>query len=450
MTSVNTVKLDTQKIPPHSLEAEQAVLGGMLMDKEALLRVVDAVTPESFYREANQAVFNAIKALFDRGEPVDLVTVTEQLRKDSSLERVGGAAYLTELLESVHTTANVEHYAKIVEEKFFLRRLISTGSEIVSLAFEAGEDEEDVIDEAQKLMMDVIGEKLRRNFVEIKDVLKQTLEDLDKNYNKSGLTGVPTGYVDLDYYTTGFQKSDLIIVAARPSIGKTALCLNMAAKMAADHKVPIAFFSLEMPAEQLAKRLLCSEGEVDGHRLRTGTLREDEWKRLNKTFGRLSEAPLFIDDTSGISVIEIRAKARRLKIEQPNLGLIIVDYLQLIRGRGRIENRNQEVSDIVRSLKTLARELNIPVIVISQLSRFIEQRQEKTPRLSDLRESGEIEQTADLVLFISRDEEESFEGQEAGTVARIHIAKHRNGPTGEIELVFRKEYAKFSNKEPGY
>ena len=447
---MNTVKLDTQKIPPHSLEAEQAVLGGMLMDKEALLRVVDAVTPESFYREANQAVFNAIKALFDRGEPVDLVTVTEQLRKDSSLERVGGAAYLTELLESVHTTANVEHYAKIVEEKFFLRRLISTGSEIVSLAFEAGEDEEDVIDEAQKLMMDVIGEKLRRNFVEIKDVLKQTLEDLDKNYNKSGLTGVPTGYVDLDYYTTGFQKSDLIIVAARPSIGKTALCLNMAAKMAADHKVPIAFFSLEMPAEQLAKRLLCSEGEVDGHRLRTGTLREDEWKRLNKTFGRLSEAPLFIDDTSGISVIEIRAKARRLKIEQPNLGLIIVDYLQLIRGRGRIENRNQEVSDIVRSLKTLARELNIPVIVISQLSRFIEQRQEKTPRLSDLRESGEIEQTADLVLFISRDEEESFEGQEAGTVARIHIAKHRNGPTGEIELVFRKEYAKFSNKEPGY
>lgn len=438
-----------EKIPPQSLTAEQSVIGSMLLDKNAVVRAIEILRSDSFYRDAHRFIYEVILELFDRGEPIDLVTVTEALRKSGKLDAVGGSVYVADLLNSVPTAANVEYYAKIVEEKATLRRLIEAGTKIVSDAFSGPEDVDQVLDQAEKAIFDIALKRVREGFHKIDTVIKRVLDKIDSLYGKKeAITGTPSGFPDLDQLTAGFQNADLIIIAARPAVGKTALALNVAQNVAIKHKIPVAIFSLEMSKDQLAQRMLCSEAEVDAQRLKTASLSDTGWKKLTRALGRLSEAPIYIDDSASITATEIRAKARRLKIES-GLGLVIVDYLQLMRGRSRVENRVQEISDIARSLKTLARELEVPVIAISQLSRAVEQRPDRMPRLSDLRESGEIEQTADLVIFIHR--EDYYNPQsERGNVAEVIIAKQRNGPVGTVELVFRKEIAKFSSKETRY
>jgi len=438
-----------EKIPPQNLVAEQSVIGSMLLDKNAVVKAIEILRPDSFYRDAHRFIYEAVLDLFDRGEPVDLVTVTEALRKSGKLDGVGGSVYVADLLNSVPTAANVEHYAKIVEEKATLRRLIEAGTKIVSDAFQEPEDVDQILDQAEKAIFDIALKRIREGFHKIDSVIKRVLDKIDSLYGKKeAITGIPSGYADLDQLTAGFQNADLIIIAARPAVGKTAFALNIAQNISIKHKIPVAIFSLEMSKDQLAQRMLCSEAEVDAQRLKTASLSDTGWKKLTRALGRLSEAPIYIDDSASITAIEIRAKARRLKIEK-GLGLVIVDYLQLMRGKARVENRVQEISDIARSLKTLARELEVPVVAISQLSRAVEQRTDRIPRLSDLRESGEIEQTADLVIFIHR--EDYYNPQsERGNVAEIIIAKQRNGPVGTIELVFRKEIAKFSSKETRY
>jgi replicative DNA helicase len=438
-----------EKIPPQNLTAEQSVIGAMLLDKNAVVRVLELLAPQSFYRDAHRFIYEAIIELFDRGEPVDLVTVTEALRKMGKLEAAGGSVYITDLLNSVPTAANAEYHAKIVEEKSLLRRLIESGTAMVGEAFSDPDDVDQVLDRAEKSIFDIALKRSREGFQKIDSVIKKVLDKIDALYGKKeAITGITTGFPDLDKLTAGFQASDLIIIAARPSVGKTAFALNIASEVSIKHKIPVAVFSLEMSKEQLAQRMLCSEAEVNAQQLKTGSLSDTGWKKLTRALGRLSEAPLYIDDSSSLTATEIRAKARRLKIEK-GLGLVIVDYLQLMRGRERSENRVQEISDIARSLKTLARELDVPVVALSQLSRAVEQRPDRIPRLSDLRESGEIEQTADLVMFIHR--EDYYNPQsERGNIAEIIIAKQRNGPIGTVELVFRKEIAKFCSKETRY
>jgi len=438
-----------EKIPPQDLVAEQSVMGSMLLDKNAVVRAVEILRPESFYRDAHRFIYETMVELFDRGEPVDLVTVTDALRKAGKLDAAGGAVYLADLLNSVPTAANMEYYARIVEEKAVLRRLIEAGTKIVSDAFQATEDVDQILDQAEKTIFGIALKRIREGFHRIDSVIKGVLDKIDALYDKKGgITGIPTGFPDLDQLTAGFQNSDLIIIAARPAVGKTAFALNIAQGVAVKYKIPVAIFSLEMSKEQLAQRMLCSEAEVDAQKLKTASLSDTGWKKLTRALGRLSEAPIFIDDAASVTSTEIRAKARRLKIEH-GLGLVIVDYMQLMRGRNRVENRVQEISEIARSLKTLARELEVPVVAISQLSRAVEQRTDRIPRLSDLRESGEIEQTADLVMFIHR--EDYYNPQsDRGNIAEVIIAKQRNGPVGTVELVFRKEIAKFSSKETRY
>jgi replicative DNA helicase len=371
------------------------------------------------------------------------------LRKGGRLEQAGGPIYVADLLNSVPTSANVEYYAKIVEEKAVLRRLIEAGTKMVCDAFEQNDKVDQILDEAEKSVFDIALKRVREGFQRIDTVIKTVLDKIDSLYGKKdAITGVPTGFADLDQMTAGLQNADLIIIAARPSVGKTAFALNVAQNVAIKYKIPVAIFSLEMNKEQLAQRLLCSEAEVNAQQLKTASLSDTGWKKLTRALGRLSEAPLFIDDSASLTVTEIRAKARRLKIER-GLGLIIVDYMQLMRGRTRVENRVQEISEIARSLKTLARELDVPVIAISQLSRAVEQRNDRLPRLSDLRESGEIEQTADVVIFIHR-EDYYNPASDRGNVADIIIAKQRNGPVGTIELVFRKDITRFHSKEARY
>jgi replicative DNA helicase len=438
-----------EKIPPQDLIAEQSVIGSMLLDKNAVVRAVEILRPDSFYRDAHRYIYETILELFDRGEPVDLVTVTDSLRKSGKLDAVGGSVYVADLLNSVPTSANVEYYAKIVEEKSTLRRMIEAGTRIVAEAFEASEDVDQILDRAEKSIFDIALKRVREGFHRIDTVIKGVLDKIDTLYDKKeAITGIPTGFPDLDRITAGFQNADLIIIAARPAVGKTAFALNIASNVAIKYKIPVAIFSLEMSKDQLAQRMLCSEAEIDAQRLKTASLSDTGWKKLTRALGRLSEAPIFIDDSATITATEIRAKARRLKIER-GLGLVIVDYMQLMRGRMRVENRVQEISEISRSLKTLARELDLPVVALSQLSRAVEQRTDRIPRLSDLRESGEIEQTADVVIFIHR--EDYYNPQsDRGNIAEIIIAKQRNGPVGTIELVFRKEIAKFSSKESRY
>jgi len=438
-----------EKIPPQNLVAEQSVIGSMLLDKNAAIKAIEILRPDSFYRDAHRFIYETILELFDRGEPIDLVTVTEALRKSGKLDGVGGSVYVADLINSVPTAANVEYYAKIVEEKATLRRLIEAGTKIVTNAFEEPDDVDQILDQAEKAIFDIALKRVREGFYKIDSVIKRVLDKIDSLYGKKeAITGISSGYADLDQLTAGFQNADLIIIAARPAVGKTAFALNIAQNVSIKQKIPVAIFSLEMSKDQLAQRMLCSEAEVDAQRLKTASLSDTGWKKLTRALGRLSEAPIYIDDSATITAIEIRAKARRLKLER-GLGLVVVDYLQLMRGKARVENRVQEISDIARSLKTLARELDVPVVAISQLSRAVEQRTDRIPRLSDLRESGEIEQTADLVIFIHR--EDYYNPQsERGNVAEIIIAKQRNGPVGTIELVFRKEITKFSSKETRY
>lgn len=438
-----------ERIPPQDLVAEQSVLGSMLLDKNAVARVVSLLHSDSFYRDAHRYIFEAILELFDRGEPVDLITVTDSLRKAGKLEQAGGSVYVADLINSVPTAANVEHYAKIVEEKSVLRRLIEAGTKIVGEAFDEPDDVDQVLDQAEKSIFDIALNRVSQGFHKIDSVIKGVLDKIDSLYDKKeAITGCPTGYPDLDKMTAGFQNADLIIIAARPSVGKTAFALNIAQNAAIKFKIPIAIFSLEMSKEQLAQRMLCSEAEVNAQQLKTASLSDTGWKKLTRALGRLSEAPIYIDDSPSMTSTEIRAKARRLKIER-GLGMIVIDYMQLMRGRAKVENRVQEISEIARSLKTLARELDVPVVALSQLSRAVEQRTDRIPRLSDLRESGEIEQTADVVAFIHR--EDYYNPQsDRGNIAEIIIAKQRNGPVGTIELVFRKELAKFASKESRY
>lgn len=431
------------RVPPHNQEAEQSVLGAVFLEPQSLISVAEIVNPEDFYRIAHQKIFQTMINLSDRGKAIDVVTVTEELSAKKELEDVGGLSYLTEIANAVPTAANVGHYAHIVEEKALLRRLIRVATSIVEDGFTREDEVETLLAEAEKKMMEVSSRKNAGDFIHIKDVLVKTYDNIELLHTRKGdVTGVPTGFRDLDKITAGFQRNDLIIVAARPSVGKTAFALNVAQNVATKTDENVAIFSLEMGAEQLVMRMLCAEGNIDAQVLRTGALQNEDWRKLTMAMGSLSNAGIFIDDTPGIRVNDIRAKCRRLKQEY-GLGMIMIDYLQLIAGTGKAgENRQQEVSDISRSLKGLARELEVPVIALSQLSRGVEQRQDKRPMMSDLRESGSIEQDADIVSFLYREDYYDKETEDQNMI-EIIIAKQRNGPTGTVKLAFVKEYNKF-------
>lgn len=435
------------RIPPQSIEAEQSVLGSMLIDKEVIPVIMEILKPEDFYRPDHKEIYDVIIELFDRAQPIDLITVSERLRLHGKLELVGGLEYLSNIATEVPTTANVKNYAKIVEEKALLRRLIRASSDIVDLGFNASEEVSFILDKAEQNIFDILQKRSSQGFVPIKDVLVETFNKLEDLYNNSGnITGIPTGFTDLDFKTAGLHNSDLVLIAARPAMGKTAFALNLAQYAAVQAKVPVALFSLEMSKEQLVNRMLCSEAMVDANRMRTGKLEDTDWQKVAKALGPLSEAPIFIDDTPGVSITEIRAKCRRLKLEH-NLGLVVIDYLQLMQGsKSKSENRQQEISEISRSLKVLAKEINIPVICLSQLSRAAETRTDHRPILSDLRESGAIEQDADIVMFLYRDDYYNPE-TEKKNIAEVIIAKHRSGSTGTVELVWLGQYTKFANLE---
>jgi replicative DNA helicase len=431
-----------EKLPPHNIEAEQAVLGSMMIDRETVYSVLEILQPDDFYKEANQIIFKALLSLEQKREPIDMITVTEELRQLGSLERVGGVGYIAFVANAVPTAANARHYAEIVKEKSILRKLIRTATTIANRGYEDQEDAYELLDNAERMIMEIAGQRNSSGLVPIKEVLSETLEKIEYLANKKGtITGVPAFFTDLDRMTSGWQPSDLIILAARPAMGKTSFCLNIAQNAAIKGKIPVAIFSLEMSKEQLVQRLMSSEAMIDQHKLRTGRLQDEEWIRLTKAAQPLSTAQLYIDDTPAISVLELRAKARRLKAER-GLGLIVIDYLQLMQMGRRNESRQQEISEISRSLKALARELNVPIIALSQLSRAVEQTHDKRPALSHLRESGALEQDADLVMFIYREEYYNPETEKPG-IAEIIIAKHRNGPTGSVELGFIKEFTKF-------
>ncbi len=433
-----------EKLPPQNLEAEMSVLGCMLLEEDAIGRAVEILSPQSFYRDRDQKIFAAILDLYERREAVDLITLTAKLKKLGQLDEVGGAAYLTSLINSVPTSAHLEYYAKIVKEKSLLRHLINAATQIITESYESAEDTDVLLDRAEQMIFEIAQRRIEQTFIPLKQVLKDSFEVIEDLYNrKEHITGVPSGFKDLDDLTTGFQAGDLVVIASRPAMGKTSLCINIVQHVAVEKKMPIAFFSLEMSKEQLVQRMLWSESRVNGRKLLGGFLGESAWPKLTIAAGRLSEASIFIDDSAAISVLELRAKARRLKTRQ-DIKLIIVDYLQLMQGRGKTENRQQEISEISRSLKSLAKELNLPVIGISQLSRAVEGRQNRRPLLSDLRESGAIEQDADLVAFIYREEYYSPTEDNKG-IAEIIIGKQRNGPTGTAKLAFIEDYARFEN-----
>jgi replicative DNA helicase len=433
------------RVPPHNLEAEASVLGSLMLDRNAIVRVADFLRPEDFYLDHHAQVYRAALNLYDRADPIDLLTLAAELETMRVLERIGGQAFLAELQSGVPTAANVEYYGHLVEEGATKRKLIGAGSRITALGFDESTPASQALDTAESVIFNIAEGRITQDFVALKDILKTTWDQIEQIHKDSSvISGVPSGFNDLDAKTGGFQKSDLIIIAARPGIGKTSLTLNIAQHASIQYKIPVAIFSLEMSEQQLVTRLLCSEASVDSYRLRTGLLKDAEWPRIAQAMGALSEAQIYIDDSPSISVMEMRTKARRLKSAN-NLGLIIVDYLQLMQGRNQ-ENRVQEVSDISRSLKSLARELQIPVIACSQLSREPEKRPDHRPLLSDLRESGTLEQDADLVLFIFRERFYNDNiAEDRRNVAEIILAKHRNGPTGKIELMFIDEQTKFVN-----
>ena len=432
------------KTPPQNLDAEQSVIGSLLLDKDAMLNVVEILTPEDFYDERNAVIYRAILELFEKRVPTDIVTLNEQLEKTDELEASGGSSYIVSLVNSTPSAANVVHYANIVRDKALLRRLISSAANITELGFGESDDVSGTLDKAEQALFVVSQKFFKKKFIPIKDVLTEAFDRIDKIHkNKGALRGVPTGFRDLDAKLAGLQKSDLLILAARPSMGKTSLALNIAEHIAVENKIPVAFFSLEMSKEQLVDRLISSQAGVDSWKLRTGNLSDDDFPKIGYAMGTLSEAPFYIDDSPGLNVTEIRAKARRLQMEE-KLGLIIIDYLQLIEGRGKSSdpNRVQEISEISRSLKGLARELDVPVIALSQLSRAVEHRPDKRPQLSDLRESGSIEQDADVVMFIYRDDYYNEDSDKKG-ITEVLIRKHRNGPIGNVDLYFNAEQMRF-------
>ena len=441
-TTISSQHLD--KLPPQSLEAEMATLGAMLIDENIIPEILEFVDSNAFYKDEHKAIFSVIVSLFDARKKVDILTVSEELNKKKMLDKVGGSAYLTTLADFVPTSANAAHYARIVKEKSILRFLINSANQISSLVYKEEDDVNSILDKAEKMIFEISDHRVEGSYVHIKDVIKDGIELIESLYHKkSHVTGIATGFKKFDVKTAGLQKGDLIIVAARPSMGKSALAVSIAEHVALVEKMPVAFFSVEMSKEQLMQRFLCSQAKVDIHKLRTGFLAPSEWPILTSAAGKLSEAPIYIDDTPAINIFALRAKARRLKAHQ-NIQLVIIDYLQMLRGVRRGDSRQQEISEISQSLKALAKELKVPVIAVSQLSRAVETRNDRRPQLSDLRESGAIEQDADVVALLLREEYYNPESEHKGE-AEVIIAKQRNGPTGSVFLGFIKEYMKFVN-----
>lgn len=432
------------KLPPQNLEAEQSVLGGIMIDNEAIHKALELLYPDDFYREAHRKIFQVMIELSEAGEPIDLVTVGNRLKGGGILDQVGGAAYLSLLVDNIPTAANIGAYAKIIREKSILRRLMQKATEIIAQGYSVDADVEDFLDNAEKGIFEIAQRRIRQSFYPLKEIIKDSFKTIERLYERKELvTGVPTGYGELDRMTSGLQASDLVVVAGRPSMGKTAFALCVTAHAAIEKKIPVAVFSLEMSKEQLVQRLLCMEGKVDSSKLRGGFLAESDWPRLTRAAGVLSEAPIFIDDSPTITVLEMRAKARRLQKEQ-GLGLIVVDYLQLVRGVGYVDSREREISEISRSLKALAKELHLPVMAISQLNRMVESRKPPIPILADLRESGAIEQDADLIMFLYREEVYDRETVNKG-IAEAVIGKQRNGPIGVVKLAFLPQFTRFEN-----
>lgn len=444
------------RVPPQAIEAEQAVIGSVLLDAESMIDAMEYIQAKDFYKRAHQTIFDVMIKINDSGEAIDVITLKDRLESLNLLEDVGGLSYLSELAMIVPTAANITHYAKIVEQKSLLRNLIHVATDIVTTGFEQGEEVGTILDEAERRILKVSEKRNRSGFLAISDVLNTTFAEIDRlSQQEEEITGIPTGYHALDKMTAGLQAEELIILAARPAVGKTAFALNIAQNIGTKTDNSVAIFSLEMGASSLVNRMLCAEGTIEASHLRTGQLTEDEWQNLIMAMGSLSKANIFIDDTPGIKITEIRAKCRKLAQERGDLGLILIDYLQLIEGTGK-ENRQQEVSDISRQLKKLAKELKVPVIALSQLSRGVEQRQDKRPVLSDIRESGSIEQDADIVAFLYRDDyyrdeegdDDDAEEKEDNNIVEVIIEKNRSGARGTVELLFIKEYNKFSSLSP--
>jgi len=439
-------EMKNMRIPPHSIEAEQSVLGAIIMDHEAVVVASEMLKPDDFYRPDHAQIFAAIIELYTSSSPIDLITIQDKLVQRGILEQVGGLSYIAELASTVPTSAHIKQYSKIVEEKSVLRRLIKASNDITAKGYEGEEKIDDIISFAEKQIFDIIQNKHTEDFSHINQIVIDSIDKIElAHQTKGGVTGVPTGFVDLDYKTAGLQPSDLILVAARPSMGKTAFALNIIQTAAIKHKKSVAVFSLEMAKDQLVSRMLCAEAMVDSQKARTGALEKDDWDRLARSIPSIASANIYIDDTAGINVMEMRAKCRRLKLEK-GLDLIMIDYIQLMSGHGKNDSRQQEISEISRSLKALAREMGAPVIALSQLSRACEARADHRPMLSDLRESGAIEQDADVVMFLYRDEYYNPD-TEKKNVGEVIIAKQRNGPTGTIELIWLGQYTKFANMQ---
>lgn len=438
------------RVPPQALEVEKSVIGAMLLDKEAVGVAIENIDETVFYRTANRKIFQAMVALYDRNEPIDVITLTDELTKRGELDDIGGAYYLTELAAGVPSAANVEYHLKIVRDKAIMRQLIVVCNSIIKSAYDEADDAEKLLDTAEGAILGVSQTSRQKNYEWVKDLINEAMHDIEEmaKHSGDGLIGVPAGYKDLDQITAGFQRSDLIILAGRPSMGKTAFALNMARNASVKYNVPIGFFSLEMGNQQLVQRLLSAESQIDAHRLRTGQLKEAEWPQLTRRIGKLVSSPIYIDDTPAMDIMKLRARARRMAAER-EVKMIVVDYLQLMEAPRGFESRQQEISFISRSLKNLAKELQIPILALSQLSRAVESRTDRRPALADLRESGAIEQDADLVMFVYRPEVYNimtFDDKDktpTDNMVEIIIGKHRNGPIGSIKLVFMKKYGKF-------
>ncbi|MEW6419283.1 MAG: replicative DNA helicase [Nitrospirota bacterium] len=439
--------LHLDRLPPQNIDAEQSILGAILIDNDALPRALEILDPEDFYKQSHRKIFNTMTELFDKNEPIDLITLTDYLKRKDDLDTVGGLSYLSSLVNMVPTAANIKYHSKIVREKALLRGLIRSATEIAGRVYEDNLDAEELVDYAERSIFDISDKRIKTSFVTLKEVIKGSFEMIEHLYDKKEtVTGVPSGFRDLDDLTTGFQKGDLIVIGGRPSMGKTAFALNIAQHVGLELREPVAIFSLEMAKEQLAFRMLCAEAMVNSNSIRKGFIKKEDWHKLTGAASNLTGAPIFIDDSSSITALELRAKARRLKMEH-GLSLVIVDYLQLMRGRGSFERREQEISEISRSLKALAKELSVPVIAVSQLNRSVEQRRPKPkPILADLRESGAIEQDADVILFLYRDEIYNKDNPANKGQAEVDIAKQRNGPTGTVNLTFISSCTRFLNK----
>lgn len=440
-------QLHLDRLPPQNLEAEQSILGAVLIDNEALPKALEIIDPDDFYKNSHKKIFNAMVELFDKSEPIDLITLTDCLKRDEALDDIGGISYLSSLVNMVPTSANIRYHSKIVRERALLRGLVRTANDIANRVYEDNLDAEELVDYAEKSIFDISDKRVKVSFARLKDVIKSSFEMIEQLYDKKEtITGVPSGFGDLDALTSGFQRGELIIIGGRPSMGKTAFALNVAQHIGIELREPVAIFSLEMAKEQLAFRLLCAEAMVNASSIRKGIIPKEDWHKLTSAASRLTDAPIFIDDSSSISVLELRAKARRLKMEH-GLSLVVVDYLQLMRGRRSFERREQEISEISRSLKALAKELNVPVIAVSQLNRSVEARRPPKPILADLRESGAIEQDADVILFLYRDEIYNKDNPANRGEAEVDIAKQRNGPAGEtIKLTFISRSTRFMNR----